>query len=81
MDDLRIDDVSVTPNRAGTPVSGLLPNLPELAQRVEYDSDAGQLVAAFAASSLEDMRANLRKIADAWEQPADSATPASKELP
>lgn len=50
-------------------MNDLIPNLPELAQLLENDSDAAQLVAAFSAGSLPEAQANLRKIASGWEGP------------
>lgn len=48
-------------------MNDLIPNLGELAQLLEKDSDAAQLVAAFSADSLPEAQANLRKIASGWE--------------
>lgn len=45
----------------------LIPNLDKLAQLLEKDSDAAQLVAAFSASSLPEAQANLRRIASGWD--------------
>ena len=56
-------------------LSDLIPNLPELAQLLENDSDAAQLVAAFSADSLQEARASLRKIAGDWEGSEDLGNP------
>ncbi|MCV7226643.1 hypothetical protein [Mycolicibacterium komossense] len=50
-------------------MNDLIPNLDKLAQLLEKDSDAAQLVAAFSAASLPEAQANLRKIASGWDGP------------
>ncbi len=50
-------------------MNDLIPNLDKLAQLLEKDSDAAQLVAAFSASSLPEAQANLRRIASGWDGP------------
>ncbi len=49
------------------PMSHLIPNLEELGQLLEKDSDAAQLAAAFSVASLAEAQANLRKIATGWD--------------
>lgn len=61
-------------------MNDLIPNLPELAQLLETDSDAAQLVAAFSAGSLPEAQASLRKITSGWEGPQDPETLTSEAL-
>ncbi|MBB3753673.1 hypothetical protein FHT44_006195 [Mycolicibacterium sp. BK634] len=55
-------------------MSDFIPNLSELASFLKTDSDAARLVAAFSATSLEEARADLRRIAGGWEASEDRST-------
>jgi ABC-type Fe3+-hydroxamate transport system substrate-binding protein len=59
-------------------MTDLIPNLAELAQFLERESDAAQLAAAFSTDSLEDARATLRKTAKDWETSEDRVTRAGE---
>lgn len=50
-------------------MDNLVPNLGELVELLEKNSDAAELAAAFAVGSIPEAQENLKKVVTSWERP------------